>query len=471
MSGSAPPPAESRSIPDRSGFGWAPWLLFAAAAWLFLWPCYRAFLNVEIDTNEGWNAYFADAALGRFPLYPSSDKFITNNYPPVSFYIVGVFGRVVGDPILAGRLISLAAVLLIGVMVAIAVRALGGNRAGSAVGAAVFVATISLYFDRYVGMDDPQLLAQAIMAIGFAGFLRAEFANRSCLAPILLMAFAGFVKHNIIAMPLTAFVWLAVQRPREAVKCALIAGVAVAAGFALCYAFYGHDFFTNFAFARQYSWIRTFHTWDDIKSLFVPLAASVIAGCFCWRERGSRFSLLFIAIALGADTLQRTGAGVDQNAAFDLVIAASVGTGLAFTQAGRANGLPIIGRRLLASALVLAILARFVLSEIQGPHRTFRLLFDPSFKTEIATREHAAAAMISQARAIPGPVICTNYVCYRAGKPFTADKFNLDQRVISGSLPPDALRLKIARGEITRIVPDQDGTWEKPLKSHVPNAR
>ena len=52
------------------------WMLYAIAVWSFVWPVYRAFLNIEIENNEGWNAYFADAAMGKMPLYPSADQLI-----------------------------------------------------------------------------------------------------------------------------------------------------------------------------------------------------------------------------------------------------------------------------------------------------------------------------------------------------------------------------------------------------------
>ncbi len=89
------------------------WMLYVIVVWSFAWPVYRAFLNIEIENNEGWNAYFADAAMGKMPLYPSADQLITNNYPPLSFYVVGLVGRLVGDPVLAGRLLSLIAVVAI----------------------------------------------------------------------------------------------------------------------------------------------------------------------------------------------------------------------------------------------------------------------------------------------------------------------------------------------------------------------
>jgi len=217
-------------------------LLCVIAVWSFAWPVYRAFLHVEIDNNEGWNAYFADAAMGKMPLYPAPEKLITNNYPPLSFYIVGEFGRLIHDTVLAGRLISLFAVVAIAIAIAMLVCTLGGNRGGAAVAGAFFVAVMSRYYTSYVGMNDPQLLAQAVMACAFVGFAVHWFAQRTQqeetqnvhgfgpLLPILLMVVAGFIKHNIIAMPLTAFLWLLIRRPRQALKCYSIAIGAVIAG-------------------------------------------------------------------------------------------------------------------------------------------------------------------------------------------------------------------------------------------------
>ena len=106
-------------------------LLFVLAVvtvWSFAWPVYRAFLNIEIDVNEGWNAYLAEAAFGRGPLYPPLDQLVTNNYPPLSFYIVGAVGRTLGDSLLAGRLVSLASVLAIAWGVALCIHRMGASR-------------------------------------------------------------------------------------------------------------------------------------------------------------------------------------------------------------------------------------------------------------------------------------------------------------------------------------------------------
>ena len=190
-------------------FGVLRWTLYVIAIWSFAWTVYRAFLNIEIEPNEGWNAYFADAAMGKMPLYPSTDQLITNNYPPLSFYIVGLVGRFMGDPVLAGRLLSLVAVVAIATAIALCVRRLGGSGVPAKISAAFFVATMSRFFMPYVGMNEPQLLGEAIMTFGFLWFLIARSNDRGYVGPVLLMALAGFVKHNIIAMPVTVFLWLA----------------------------------------------------------------------------------------------------------------------------------------------------------------------------------------------------------------------------------------------------------------------
>jgi hypothetical protein len=320
-------------------------------------------------------------------------------------------------------------------------------------------------------MDDPQLLAQAFMAVGFAGFLRAESKGRSCLAPILLMGFAGFLKHNIIAMPVTAFLWLGVHRPWEAVKCAVVAGVACALGFAVCYGLYGRDFFANMMFSRQYSWSLSLQAARDLKPLVVALAACVALVVARWRDRGVRLVLLFIVAALGSDFLQRSGAGVDINAGFDTIIAAALGVGLAFFHAGRAAGWRGLSPRMLQGGLLAAIALRFLVSHFDDPNRPFRLVFDPSFKQEIAAREAAMEAMIARVRETPGLVMCTNYVCYRAGKPFAIDRFNATQRMLTGALPKDALQLLIASGQLTSITPDPRGNWGQPLRAKAPAAK
>ncbi len=77
--------------------------------------------------NEGWNAYHAASAMqAPRTLYPGPQSLLTNNYPPLSFFIVGAVSALTGgDAILAGRLVAFVSTLGIGLCLGIAARAVG----------------------------------------------------------------------------------------------------------------------------------------------------------------------------------------------------------------------------------------------------------------------------------------------------------------------------------------------------------
>ncbi|MCX6957017.1 MAG: hypothetical protein NT164_00505 [Verrucomicrobiae bacterium] len=112
----------------------ALFLLVTIAALAMLSPTYRAFFKVVISCNEGWNAFFGAAAIHTGTPYPPPEELITNNYPPLSFYFVGYLGSLLGDLILAGRLISLLSVCFLGLFIGKLIKQLGGNSRDAIVG-------------------------------------------------------------------------------------------------------------------------------------------------------------------------------------------------------------------------------------------------------------------------------------------------------------------------------------------------
>jgi hypothetical protein len=455
---------ESRSLlvttkaDDPWYLGVLRWTLYVVAIWSFAWTVYRAFLNIEIEPNEGWNAYFADAAMGKMPLYPSTHQLITNNYPPVSFYIVGLFGRFIGDPVLAGRLLSLVAVIAIAMAIALSVRRLGGSGVAARISGAFFVATMSRFFMPYVGMNEPQLLGDAIMAFGFLGFLIARSNDRGYVGPVLVMALAGFVKHNIIAMPVTVFLWLALFRRREAVKCFCVAAIAIMIGTAICYALFGENFFLNILSPRHYSLKRALRSFQELEWVSVGLVACLYNAWACRRDVNVQLCSCLIAIALGSYFLQKGGAGVDINAQFDLVMAVAMSFGLAFTQV---SIWPVARHLRLEQAqaiLLLAVCVRLLASKQLQP---VRMVFDRSFINEIAIREQAMADSVQRVQQVPGDVLCPPLVSYRSGKPFMVDAFNVQQRISAGVLPKDAITARVAAGTLTTVEVDPRARWSR----------
>ena len=81
------------------------------------------------------------------------------------------------------------------------------------------------------------------------------------------------------------------------------------------------------------------------------------------------------------------------------------------------------------------------------------------FKNEIAMRERAMTDSVENVRRIPGDVLCSTFVSYRAGKPFAVDLFNVQQRILSGALPKDAITDRVAAGTLTIIEVDPYTQW------------
>jgi hypothetical protein len=307
---------------------------------------------------------------------------------------------------------------------------------------------MSRFFMPYVGMNEPQLFAEAIMTFAFLGFLRARSNDRGYVGPVLVMALAGFVKHNIIAMPVTVFLWLSLHRRRQAVKCFCVAAIAITTGIAICYALFGRNFFFNILTPRDYSLKRALHIFGELEWVSVGLLACLYNAWARRHDASVQLCSWLIAIALGSYFLQKGGAGLGRNAQFDLVIAVSMGLGLAFTKIS----LWPMARRLRSeqaqAILLLAVCARLLASKQLQP---VRLIFDSSFRNEIVTRERVMTDSVERVQRIPGDVTCGRnmLINYRAGKPFVVDEFNAEQRILAGALPKDAIFARVAAGTLT----------------------
>jgi hypothetical protein len=270
------------------------------------------------------------------------------------------------------------------------------------------------------------------------------------------MAFAGFIKHNIIAMPLTAFLWLGLHRRSEAVKCFWIAAIAIMTGTAICYALFGRNFFLNILSPRHYSLKSALGIFGKLEWVSVGLVACFYNAWARRRDANVQLCSCLIAIALGSYFLQKGGAGVDINAQFDLVIAVAIGLGLAFTQVSLWPVARPLRPEQAQAILLLAVCVRLLASKQLQPAR---LVFDRSFKNEIAMRERAMTDSVQRVRRIPGDVLCSALVSYRAGKPFAVDAFNAQQRILAGALPKDAIAARVAAGTLTIVEVDQHTHW------------
>jgi hypothetical protein len=406
-------------------------LLSLTAAWFLAWPIWRACFLVEIWPTEGWNGYFQDAAAAGQPIYPAADSLAGNNYPPLSFYAIGYVGRVLGvDNLFVGRAFSLLALASIAIEIFLAVRILVGGRAGAAIGALWYLAIMARNSTVYVGTNDPQLAGEAIMGAALVWFLSRCRAGRSPTRALLLMVLAGFWKHNIIAIPVAAILWLFVNRSRFAIRATVVSVAACMLGIACCVLVFGSEFLSNLLAIRQYALSNLI---GNIGHLQWPALALLIWAGWALDNRNSeaaRFTALHIGASLAACLLQWFGHGVGLNAEFDLILALGIGIGVVFTRIETTWLATRIGARWPRDLMISALLLRLVASDRQ---ETALLILSSEFRSSIYAHQQAILADATHVAAMPGDVACeVKLVCRRAKKPFVVDEFKMEELVATG---------------------------------------
>ncbi|ACI51287.1 conserved hypothetical protein [Gluconacetobacter diazotrophicus PA1 5] len=415
---------------------------------LLAYPILAMGAHVPLNHNEGWNAYFAmraiHPALG--PLYPGADSMVFDNYPPLSFYVVGALGWICGDVLLAGRLVAMASFLACAALIAHIARQLGASWQGALFGALLFVLCGASFYPIYIGTDDPQWLAHALMLAACAIVLRSTLPvtrpGGICLAAGLMVV-GGLIKHNILALPLSLTTWLALRDRRAALAWCACGIVGIAATVSILGGLEGEQMFADIlGYKRLYLARRAILGLTNA----VGMVGMVPPLWLTWRQRGSMgspygFVCLFTMLALGLGVVQRTGVGVAYNAQFELLIALSLATGVALSS-------PLVRtdrqRRRLA---LVAMLPALIELPVTLPHAMRDL-------SALQHERDAWQQAIDRIAAIPGPVGCeAPLLCYWAGKPFVIDLFNANLAIATGaSMTP--FRDAVTRGAYAAFVLD-----------------
>ncbi len=390
------------------------WSLLAVTAMAVLWLLTRNVLaipsHVPLDPNEGWNAAHAIAA----SLYPPPQSLMVNNYPPLSFYLIHALVRHGGDPVIAGRWVSLAAFLGTGVGLAAVLRLLDCGASANAM-AILFLAAVLLIASDYVGMNDPQLLGHALQIAALFLLLRER-----PVASALLFAASLFIKHNLLALPLASAAWLILLDRRAGLEFLFWSIAFVLAGLIAFQLGFGFGLLDQLASPRLWSLTNLAGAVSRLWWMLLPAAA--MAGL--WPDRTSLLAALYGAVALTLGLVFAAGDGVDANAFFDLAIALSLGLGLG-VERGR---WPIVAAASLAPLLLFLGLR----------YHDNNYFFTKSFAAE-------SGRDIAFLKAKPGPVLCDQLsLCLWAGKPAEVDVFNIGEQIKTGARDPRPLAEMIA---------------------------
>jgi len=383
-------------------------------------------LRFSLDPNEGWNAYHALAARTGAPPYPPADSLFVNNYPPLSFYVVGALGSLLGDDIVAGRLISLLALVALLAGVFFALRRMRCRNSFSAF-ATLFLLSAFLAFSDYVAMNDPQMLGQAIGMAGLLFALHAPVRRDAVIAAALCCALAFFIKHNLVVLPIALALWLWRRAPGCLAYFVGVYGAALLSGLLACRVFLQIDLLTVLGNPRLYDFALLLHNLGNWLIFgVVPLAVLMRLVWRRYRDPHVLLVTLYAAIGIEAGIFFFGGAGVDMNAMFDADIALALAIGLALERLRRPRGLAL----LLMLPLGIGVIRNFEPAWFTGAFWTH----------PHADEARLAASDIAFLKRRPGPALCENLaLCYWAGKPAGVDVFNIGEAYLTHARSDDFL--------------------------------
>ena len=320
-----------------------------------------------------------------------------------------------------------ASILLVGAANYLCARELGAGRKESFLGGLWWIATITHCFPVYAGMDEPDLFGAAAMTWAFWLFLRAGHERAACIA-IALMAVAGFIKHNLLAIPLTAFAYLFLFR-RSWTLAALVASACVAwILVTTTILIYGWNFVDEMLVARTMSSAKALAELDHLKWIVVvwPFwAAWLLSGPW---TRAKATSSLLVGFGLVTWFFWKMGSGVDENVQFELVFATSLCLALTLDWLRRSPSPSV--RFGVSSAFCVLLLARLLSAPEADP---FLLLVSPEYRASVNEQAAILNRELQRIRAIPDPVACSfQSICFLAGKAFVYNNFAVDQRIATG---------------------------------------
>ena len=398
-------------------------------------PVARLPMRVPLNYNEGWNAYHAAQAMSGTPLYPPADSLLSNNYPPLSFYIVGIAGRVVGDNVIAGRLVAFASFLTVGLAIFLVVMATTRSPPGALFGALVFGVYALMHFPDYIGMDDPQWLAHALTTSGLALLLwRGDRTPRAFgFGAGVIMALALLVKHTLIALPAALLVELLLRRTRPLKAWAAGFGSTALLATIVCVATWGAVVFTNVVLAPR-AW-SIWHSSQSVEHLVTPLLPMLLAAVLWLSFSGGwlrwRVFVVYASCSLILAVALLGGEGVNYNMLFDLAIALTILVGAAVSPVLEAPEGSRDGFRVaLACALAVTIL-------LPAPAVALREYAQMQQLRQWQDDAERDIAIIAQ---YPDPVWCqTVALCYWAGKEWSLDWFAARQKLKAGIISERAL--------------------------------
>jgi len=406
-------------------------LLIMVALLVLVRPLVSIPFMIPKDYNEGYYALWALRVFSEEPLYATPTSLISNGYTPVWYYVIMGFGAILGDIIIAGRILAFLSFIGVAIAISFVVHSISKSAYAALFSGILFVGYMAAHHPNYIGMNDPQWLGNAIMMLGFSLFLVRHETYRHLLAVVVIMAAAGMTKHILIPLPLAITIWLFLENRRHFYMW-LLSGMAVIFGcLGVLYVAYGSNFFDNILTHNQvnYSYVTVlYHIRTWLLPLVPLLGALIIYVLIEPASRYKRLLLIYTSVACAWGFLLSGGSGMDMNHIYDFIIALVIIAGLTLHRLGAR--LQEIWPRIGVESTSAIILSLGLLIALPSKAVEARRAY-----SDLERRASRVAEDIRHLAAQEGPVLCeTMALCYWAGKSFDADILVLSRKLKSSAL-------------------------------------
>jgi hypothetical protein len=464
-------PARVEALPAKSTFSLADasvWITLAVLAVFsfltVLYPTVRALYHFEFNYNEGWNVYTTQTAMRHLPLYYPKYGWTTVNYPFLSFYVVGYLSHFMGDYLLTGRLVCLAALLASCVLVGLIIKELTGSWAPAVFGGVYCLGFFCAQTPAYVAMDDPQMLAHPFFLFGLWLYLAAPASTGRIAAITSVFILGGNIKQNLLSAPISVLSDLFLTSTRKAFRFLAFGILFLALSIVVNMLIGGRFFISHLLTSRSFSFQQLFGMFLRIYTpMGLPFAISIFWSILHFQNSRARVISFYFFSSLLIGAWFTGGEGVSQNAYFDNFFAMSIIMGACLDLLWKA---PILS---LGKGGRLRCLTPVIL--YSGVVLSFALWgFDlPKLFSALPEREKVFEAEVSFLASRPGPAICeTLILCYDAGKPYVLDPFNSLRLMKLGKLNSKDLVEQIAERKYGAIQ-TEISVAEKPDVERFPD--
>ena len=403
------------------------WIILAsiglASLFLLAGPFVRAFYRIEIDYNEGWNAYNAQAAT-HSALYSPKYSWTTVNYPAGSFYLIGYLSRSLGDPVMIGRGLSVISLLISCLFVALIIKRVTAHWGPAIFGASFCLALFCAVAPDYVAMNDPQMLAHPFFLLGLFLYLGGTASKVTIPAVSGIFVLGGNIKHNLLPAPIAVFVDLLAASKAQALRYVVYAAFLITACIVISQRVGGQYFVAKILSPRGYSFRQAFSASLQVyRDIQIPFFASCAWAAWGLRSKKLRVIAIYFFASLLIGIAFAGGDGVAVNTYFDSFLAISIIMGILLDSVWLCKVSVLEQGSAWRCLPPLLLFVGLLFASGNGSN-----ILGPEFLEDLRIRETKFKEQVNILAAQPGPVLCESLLrCYYARKPYVFDPFNSEQ--------------------------------------------